>query len=105
MRAGLLNQVITLLKPLKERDELGSEVITWEKFKDIKASISYSASDKSVVNDEIVANNFITCTVRIYQEITLDMRVESHGILYNVESVYPDYSKQIKVIQLTEVNE
>lgn len=105
MRAGLLNQTITLYKPLKTKDDFGADIITWEKIKNTKALITHSAQSKQVINNEIIGENRISCSIRIYNDITLDMRIESRGILYNVESVYPDYTKQIKVIELTEVNE
>jgi len=48
MRAGQLNENITVLRALKERDDYGIDKEVWTEIKDTKASVKYLSGSRGV---------------------------------------------------------
>lgn len=76
MRAGILNETITIWSPEETINEYGERLNTWVLKYETRASVSWDSGNRSIENHEIVNNYTKTFTVRSY--IPVDEKDEIH---------------------------
>ena len=94
MRAGLLNEVITIYNVKVEKDEFGYEKRTQTKKMKTRARVVHKSGNRSNENGEIVYSNFDTMTVRRYVPIEQTDIIKWLGREYRVLYISPDNGKQ-----------
>lgn len=106
MRAGLLNEVLKILKKVTHYDSYGSGVASWEPAcGTIYASVSYGNSGFAVNDGESVYSQVVTFKMRYTDEVTEYCRIEWQGRLYRVIGIDRYRSRgemQVKAELITE---
>ena len=105
MRAGLLTEVITLLKCSMVKDIYGSESKTWEVLKTIKASKQKFTGNRITSDYEVINTSTLIFDVRIYHDINEQMRIRYNNDIYVILSIDCDKTKQLKTIKCEKINE
>lgn len=99
MKAGNLNEIITIEEPLLKINEFGEMMDN--KFKKkftTRAEVKYIGGNKIIENSEIVADYSIQFIIRIYHKVTETDRVIFRNKAYNIDSI--EYSRQYQLIKL-----
>lgn len=104
MRAGLLNEVITIYSNKVEKDEYGYENRTQTKKIKTRARVVHKSGNRSNENGEIVYSNFDTMTVRMYVPIESTDIIKWLGREYRVLYISPDRNRQEINIDVELVN-
>lgn len=104
MRAGLLNEVITIYSNKIEKDEYGYEKRTQTKKMKTRARVVHKSGNRSNENGEIVYSNFDTMSVRMYVPIESTDIIEWLGREYRVLYISPDRNRQEIDIDVELVN-
>lgn len=107
MRAGLLNEVVRIEKPVVLQDDYGAnEAIEWETFiSKTKAQVTYSNGNRVTENNEIFFTYEVIFTVRIYHQINEDMRVIWKNKKYRILSLEENKPQQSLTIKTELINE
>lgn len=106
MRAGTLNEVISVEKPIVVTDEYGATKHTWQTYiNKTKANIGYSTSNRTIENNEIVFAREVLFRVRIYHRITERMRIVWENRKYRILSLEKDKEKQQLTIKTELIND
>lgn len=79
MRAGALNENITILRALKERDEYGVDKERWTEVICTKASVKYLSGARTVDVQEIFFDERVEFTVRYYHCIFPTDRIKYYN--------------------------
>ena len=90
MRAGALNENITILRSVKERDEYGIDKESWEIYCHTKAAVKYVSGSKTVDVQETFFAETVQFTVRYYHNIEMTDRIKYYNQLYRIISINPD---------------
>lgn len=104
MRAGLLNEVITIYSNKIEKDEYGYEKRTQTKKIKTRARVVHKSGNRSNENGEIVYSNFDTMSVRMYVPIESTDIIKWLGREYRVLYISPDRNRQEIDIDVELVN-
>lgn len=104
MRAGLLNEVITIYSNKIEKDEYGYEKRTQTKKMKTRARVVHKSGNRSNENSEIVYSNFDTMSVRMYVPIESTDIIKWLGREYRVLYISPDRNRQEIDIDVELVN-
>lgn len=104
MRAGLLNEVITIYSNKIEKDEYGYEKRTQTKKMKTRARVVHKSGNRSNENGEIVYSNFDTMSVRMYVPIESTDIIKWLGREYRVLYISPDRNRQEIDIDVELVN-
>lgn len=84
MRAGLLKNVVTVLKPTIIKNEYGEEETTYVTKFTTKARLQHEISSRDIENTEVVFNYTEIFTFRIYQNIEETDRILYRGKYYRI---------------------
>lgn len=104
MRAGLLNEVITIYSNKIDKDEYGYEKRTQTKKMKTRARVVHKSGNRSNENGEIVYSNFDTMSVRMYVPIESTDIIKWLGREYRVLYISPDRNRQEIDIDVELVN-
>lgn len=98
MRAGLLNKVVTILKPEVTKNEVGEQETLYVPHFTTKARLQHTTSTRDIENTEILFKTIDIFTIRDYHEIHDDYRIECLGKTYRIIRVLeePEY-RQITI--------
>lgn len=105
MKAGSLNEVITILRCVINKDDYGSETRVWEDYKTTKASKQFNSGNRVTEDNEIINSSIITFSIRIHHDVNEQMRLRYKGKTYVILSVDDDRLRQLKSIKCELVNE
>lgn len=106
MRAGLLNEVIKVEKPVTTTNEYGANYIQWETFIGrTKAQVTYSSGNRLNENNEIIFAYEVVFTVRIYHQIDERMRIIWKNRKYRILSIEENRKLQSLTIKGELINE
>ncbi len=105
MRAGLLNEVITILRNEVITDEYGANKIEWNEFVTTRANITYNSGNRITENSEIVFTTAVDFTIRTYHKVEPKMRILYRDNLYRIMSIEVDMQKQKQIIKTELINE
>ena len=106
MLAGLLNEVIKVENPIVVENEYGANHIEWNTFIErTKAEVTYNNGNRLNQNNEIVFSYQVIFTVRVYHQITENMRIVWKNKKYRILSIEESKKKQKLVIKTELINE
>lgn len=106
MRAGLLTEVIKVEKPIVLQDEYGANEKIWETFiEKTKAQVNYSSGNRTNENNEIFYAYEVVFIVRIYHQITENMRIIWKNKKYQILSIEENKAQQSLTIKSELINE
>lgn len=87
MKAGLLKHIITIEEPITNRNDYGSQEITWNEVTTTRANIIFNRGKRDSENIEVYYNYTITFTIRHYHNINDYMRIKYNGKYYRILSI------------------
>lgn len=110
MVAGLLNEIISTLRPHIKRNEYGEEITEWVPgVKTTRANVSYTSQDRHVDSEinEVVFPAVVVFKVRIYNDRRIGEldRVVWKGKQYRILSIEVNRALQQLIIKTEKVNE
>lgn len=105
MRAGSLNENITILRSQKNRDEYGIDKESWEVFTKTKASVKYLSGSKTVDVQETFFAETVEFTVRYYHNILPTDRICYYNQQYRIISINPDKRNNSQTLVTELINE
>lgn len=106
MRAGLLNSVIAVDKPIVVADDFGANSLKWEQhISSTRAKVTYSSGTRANENNEIIFAYEVIFTVRIYHQINERMRIIWEGRKYRILSIEENKELQQLTIKTELINE
>lgn len=105
MKAGKLNEVITILRSADIKDSYGATSKVWNPITTTKASVNQNNGSKGVVNNEIFTAYTVEFGVRYYIDVNEFDRIKWNNKTYQIESIISDRLKNHKIIITTLVNE
>ena len=106
MRAGNLTEVIRVESKVNQKNEYGADSKRWETFiSKTKAEVKYESGDLVNQVNEIVHTQKVAFIVRIYHQITPDMRIVWENRKYRILSLEPNKKLQSLTIKTELINE
>ena len=106
MRAGLMTNTIRVERRVDIANEYGTSSKRWETFiSKTKAEVKYDSGDLVNQVNEIVHTQRVTFIVRIYHQITPDMRIIWENRKYRILSLQADKKSQSLLIKTELINE
>ena len=105
MRAGALNENITILRSQKNRDEYGIDKESWEVLTKTKAAVKYLSGSKTVDVQEVFFSETVEFTVRYYHNILPTDRICYYGQQYRIISINPDKRNNSQTLVTELINE
>lgn len=105
MRAGLLQEVISIYRQVEHQTEYGDISTSYQMVSTTRAKVDHSLGNRTVQNEEIFYDYSKIFTVRYYVDILDTDRIKYGNKFYRVISVEPDTQKQQKQILAEVVNE
>lgn len=105
MRAGLLTEIINILRPALSRNEFGEQEETYEKHYTTKARVINNSGNREDTNGELRISYIKTFEVWKYVDIKDTDWIEWEGKRYRILSIDLDKVQQKKTIKTEEVNE
>lgn len=105
MRAGLLTETITILRPVVYQNAVGEQVTTYTEKTTIRARNVVHREAQTNLNGDIAYPKTYTLEVRIFQPIDDYDRIKWNGKYYTITSIEIDRPLMCKRLEITEVNE
>lgn len=106
MIAGALKEVISVEQPKIVKDDFGANKLIWETaIASTRAKVTYTSGNRANENNEIVFAYNVIFTVRIYHQISENMRIIWKSKKYRILSLESDLSKQQLTINTELINE
>ena len=105
MKAGLLNEVIEIYRPVITESPYGDTETTWQLHYATRAGVIYNAGSRITENQEIFYPTNRTFIVRHYVPVTEPMRIKFDGKYYQIISINPNKVYHNKEIYTELVNE
>lgn len=105
MKAGALNEHITILHPTIVKSDYGSENVSWSNYSTTRAEVKYNSGSRITENNEIINTHSIIFRIRSYHQITEKMRIKYNNRLYYIISVEPNKLYQSITIKADLINE
>jgi SPP1 family predicted phage head-tail adaptor len=105
MRAGVLNEVIVILRPVIVKDEFGAERVVYEDYKRARAQVKYNSGNRIAESHEIITSSNVTFTIRNQYDIDEKMRVCYDKNEYLILSINRERHRQSITIITELVNE
>jgi head-tail adaptor len=105
MRAGLLREVITVLKPSITVNEVGEQTTTYVPHITTKARLQHLGSTRDIENTEILFQNLNIFTIRDYHEIKDTYRIEYKSRFYRILKIQEEPEHRQIVIHTELIND
>ena len=105
MRAGLLNEMIKIQKPVEVETKYSGKVTEYQDYIMTKASVEHLSGRRTVSAGEIINDYSVRFKIRIYHKISPDMIIIHSGMKYRIQDINPERSKQSITITAEVINE
>ena len=105
LRAGLLRETMTILRPVVTRNDYGEEVTTWEQVATTRCRVDFRSGTRVVETNEVFGPTTVMFVCRRFYALDVYMRIQWHGRLYAIESVNEEGQKQSVTIIAQLINE
>lgn len=106
MRAGELNELITVQNIEITKDQYGSEGKNWKDFyTNVRATVTHNSGNRNVSNNEVVFNYNVLFTIRLFYNIDEKMRILHDGKKYRITSIVKSKKTQSITIITELINE
>ena len=98
IRAGLLDKIITIKKPLSNtKNDFGEDEITYDSGTDTRARVVFQADNRTIENGELVFPQSLKITVRSYVSVTNDSIVVWNDNEYRILSIDDTIKGEINI--------
>ena len=106
MRAGSLNEIITVEQPFHQENELG-EVVDCHYVKKFttKAQVVYKSGSTSVENEKVFTSYSVQFIIRFYHQPTETDRVIYRGQKYRIDAIERNREHQMIKLNCTLIDE
>ena len=106
MRAGSLNEIITVEQPYSQENELG-EVVDCHYVKkfETKAQVVYKSGATAPDNNEIFTSYSVQFVIRFYHQPTEQDRVIYRGQKYRIDAIERSREHQLIKLNCTLIND
>lgn len=105
MKSGLLNEIITIQRPVTVKNKVGEVEQTFKDLKNTRSEVQWNTGKRSVTNDEIVFDWTKTFNVRRYVDIQETDRIKWKDHLYRILSIEDNRQWNQKTIFTELINE
>jgi SPP1 family predicted phage head-tail adaptor len=105
MRAGVLNEVIVISRPVIVKDKFGAEHVVYEDYRRARAQVKYNSGNRITESHEIISSANVTFTIRNQYDVDEKMRVRYHKNEYLILSINRERQRQSITIITELVNE
>jgi len=105
MRAGILTEPITILKPVIIKNDFGAEKTDWINFIATRTNVRFNSGNRFTETNEIIHSCNLTFTIRYYHLIDESMKVAYKGKEYRILAINSDRLKQSTTIIGELINE
>ena len=102
MKAGLLNEKISITRFDKTKNDYGEEIISYTYLGDFRAGVIHSPTSLTNLNNEISYPYSKNIVVRKYVDVREDDEVVYNGKRYFIESIEPNREFNNKVLIVKE---
>ena len=94
MRAGLLNDSITIIESVLSVNDFGEQEETWKPKYKARARLIHLGGGRQNINEEIFYSSNKTFETRIYVPVDFYNRVIWNGNIYRILDIIPDREQQ-----------
>jgi SPP1 family predicted phage head-tail adaptor len=94
MRAGSLNNLITIQQLAAGQDEIGQPVQTWSDFATEWADIRHQSGLETIKADAVTSTVRASIRIRYRSDLNSGMRVLHGATAYNILAVLPDLARK-----------
>lgn len=105
MKAGLLNETISIFRQMEMQSDFGDISTTYKEVNTTRANVEHKLGERTVQNNEIFYDYSKTFVVRFYVDVIDTDWIKYGTKFYRVISIEPDKKKQQKTILTELVNE
>lgn len=105
MRAGLLNETISIYRQMESQSDFGDISTSYQKVGTTRAKVEHKLGNRTLQNNEIFYDYSKTFFVRYYVDVVDTDRIKYGNKFYRVISIEPDKQKQQRTILTELVNE
>lgn len=105
MRAGLLTEIITILRPVITKNEFGEDEETYKKHYVTRARVINNSGNREIDNNEI--HNSYTKTFEMWKYVDIKETdwIDWNDKKYRILSIDLDKTQQKKTVKTEQVNE
>ena len=105
MRAGALNENITILRSVKERDEWGTDKEYWRIVANTKAQVRYMSGNRTTDIQETFFAETVEFVIRYYHNVEPTDRIKYYAQTYRIISINPDKRNNSQTLVTELINE
>ena len=107
MEAGILNEIVTVMREYRDKNKLGELVINHNHAFRARAGVKVNGGNRAVENNEMVFNQTIFVTMRMFyaDRILPTDRIVWRSRPYRIITISPERMKQRVVITCELINE
>lgn len=105
MRAGLLTEIIEVLRPTTITNDYGEKKQDFSLYLTTRAVLEHLRGSRNIENSEIVHNYTKVFSVRIYNDIDEKDVIRWNGKEYRILDIEPDKKKQQLTITTELIND
>ena len=105
MRAGLLNEIIEITRPVTTKNQYGEKELTYEPFYTTKARVVFGGGNRAQENGEILYNYSLSFEIYDYVKILDTDHILYEENEYRVLSVEHNKHQMKKVVRVEKVND
>jgi len=98
MRAGRLNQRITLEKRTMVQDAFGSATPTWSEVATVWATLTRITGREDWANDQVTTESAVAFRIRYLAGLSADMRLQHNGTTYEIQTILDPTSRGRELI-------
>ena len=98
MRAGRLNQRITILERTLVQDEYGAKTPEWSELTTVWATLTNITGNELWANEQVLNSSSIAFRIRYQAGITKEMRLLHNGTTYQITTIIDPYGRQKELI-------
>ena len=105
MRAGQLNQIISIYGMDSITDEYGSVTKSLQLLTKTKAQVKFNSGNRETDSEYIYHSDIITFTIRDHYKVNEEMTIEYYSRKYKVLSIEPDVQNRTLTIKTERIIE
>lgn len=98
MRAGRLNQRVTILQRTLAQDEYGAKTPEWSELTTVWATLTNITGSEQWANEQVLNASSIAFRIRYQAGLSKDMRLVHNGITYQITTIIDPYGRNKELI-------
>lgn len=105
MNAGLLTEVITILRPVVRETKYSGSETEYENYIITRAWVTHLAGRRGIMANEITNTYSVRFTIRHYHKVEYGMIILHNGVKYSIQDINPEKNKQCITILAEVIND